>query len=71
MHHPAASSPTADDFALVLPLGSADTAALKNFNISTRVSADSTVVLPLSNCRHCLSRGQMALCGMPPYMSSS
>ena len=66
-HHAAPSSPPADG---ALPPGIADTATLRFSTIAPRSTADSIVALPLATRRHCLSSGQMALCGMPKQKSS-
>ena len=66
MHHAAPSyAPAAVGAAIVLPPGTADTAALRYSTIAFRSPADSTVALPLATCRTCFSSGQMPLCEMP------
>ena len=64
-HAPPSSSPAADGAAILLPSGSADTAALRYSTIASRSPADSTVAFPLATCRHCFSSGQMPWCEMP------
>ena len=65
MHHAEPCSPPADDAAIVLPPGDADIAARRYSTILFFSPADSTVALSLATLRHCLSSGQMPLCGMP------